>query len=87
MVVNRLYNVYIWFFFQSNVDKDQVSAAIKAQQEQQIDNVSISKTIQASICTPPCNDRLLTFFLLCPHVFLPIGTASGGTLLLRSGAN
>lgn len=31
--------------FQSNVDKDQVKAAIRAQQEQQIDNVSIFNVV------------------------------------------
>lgn len=32
--------VCLWLSLQRNVDKDQVKAAIKAQQDQQIDNVS-----------------------------------------------
>lgn len=36
-----MYDNIIWFSLQTNVDKDQVKAAIKAQQDQQIDNVSI----------------------------------------------
>lgn len=36
-----LYILIMGVFGQLNVDKDQVKAAIKAQQDQQIDNVSI----------------------------------------------
>ena len=32
----------IFFLLQTNADKDQIKAAIKAQQDQQIDNASIS---------------------------------------------
>lgn len=40
MAVNLVKTLF-WFFQQTNVDKDQVKAAIKAQQDQQIDNVSV----------------------------------------------
>lgn len=47
-----VYNIMFWFALQTNVDKDQVKAAIKAQQDQQIDNVRILILLQ--ICTIFC---------------------------------
>jgi hypothetical protein len=37
------------FLMQRNVDKDQVKAAIRAQQDQQIDNVSIVIVMQDDV--------------------------------------
>lgn len=40
-IYDLLSDISFMFSVQTNVDKDQVKAAIKAQQDQQIDNVNI----------------------------------------------
>lgn len=40
-IYDLLADISFMFSVQTNVDKDQVKAAIKAQQDQQIDNVNI----------------------------------------------
>lgn len=82
-----------FIFEQGNVDKDQIKAAIKAQQDQQIDNVtyvdiySPSKSIHQLALVPYFGDVSFSKSESCCVWMHHIGTFSWGTLLFRSRAD